>query len=120
MLRIVPSISPCVLITAALALYPCSEICSCTNSSARSTFKVSSSSEPSGRPSGLGSKEPGSVDFVIWVSCRPEPEDSTFTREALKPEVLAFARLFAVTAARVAFEDIPGIADEKASEIISQ
>jgi hypothetical protein len=59
------------------------------------------------------------VDFVIWVSCRPGPEDSTVTREALKPEVLAFAMLFAETAARVAFEDIPEIADEKASDIMS-
>jgi hypothetical protein len=40
-------------------------------------------------------------------------------REALNPEVLAFAMLFAATAARAEFEDIPEIADEKASDIIS-
>lgn len=89
----VPSISPCALITVALALYPCSEICSCTNSSARSTFEVSSGSGLSGKPPDLGSKEPGLVDSVMWASCRSDLEDLTVTREALKPGVLVFCCL---------------------------
>jgi hypothetical protein len=64
-------------------------------------------------------KEPDSVDSVMWVSCRPEPEDSTVTREALNPEVLEFAMLFAATAALTVFAEIPEIADEKTSDIIS-